>query len=110
MLAGVDAVRAALNPDGGDADLGSAAGMSDTQLGAACVEADTEVIGRVYKRYPTLPDPGPPLLVSIAVDIAAYLATLTVRRGDPLLRGIRSCSATSGRRPYWGRSSPGTSP
>lgn len=86
-LATVDAVRDTLNPDGGDGDLGSAASMSSTQLDVACSEADTEVIGRIFQRYPSLPDPPPALLVTIAVDIAAYLATLTARRGDPLLPG-----------------------
>lgn len=86
-LATADAVRETLNPDGGDGDLGSAASMSTPQLDVACSEADTEVIGRVFQRYPQLPDPAPAQLVSIAVDIAAYLATLTARRGDPLLPG-----------------------
>jgi phage gp36-like protein len=87
-LATVDAVREALNPDGGgDVDLGSAAGMSNSGLQAACDEADAEVTGRIFNRYPTLPAPAPAMVVSIAVDIAAYLATLTFRRGDPIVPG-----------------------
>jgi phage gp36-like protein len=86
-LATVDAVRAALNPDGGDGDLGSAAGMSTSALDKACAQADQEVLGRIRNRYPAMPAPAPDMLIDIAVDIAAYLATLTERRSDPVVPG-----------------------
>lgn len=78
-------LRAVLNPDGDNTDLGSAAGMSDTALQVALDDAQAEVDGKLAARTQVpLATPVPQLVRAIVVDIAAFLATLTARRGDPM--------------------------
>ncbi len=83
-------VRKVLDPksDGtaATADPGTAASMSDAQLGEAIEEADQEidaVLGGVYQ----VPfSPTPPVIARISRDIAAFLATTTFRKNDPMDR------------------------
>lgn len=79
------AVRRVLSPDGSqDPTLGTAASLSDTELEEAIEEAAAEINSRVAARY-TLPfNEIPPLIEKLNRDIAAYLATLTYRRSDPI--------------------------
>lgn len=79
-------VRLALSPEGDPADVGSAASLEDPDLQAALNSAQDEVDGKIGGRY-TLPltAPYPDILMRITRDIAAWLATLTYLRGDPLL-------------------------
>ena len=84
-------VRLALASDGDPSDLSSAASLDDVTIQAACDEASSEIDARVSGRYtvPFQPDPIsgtiPPLVLAIARDVAAYLATLTFRKGQPML-------------------------
>lgn len=83
----VGAVRLALSPGGDGSDLGSAASLADPDLLSAVDDATNEINGKIAARY-TLPiEPQPAILNRIARDIAAYFATLTYRRGDPILPG-----------------------
>lgn len=78
-------LRTILNPDGDDTDEGSAAGMSDAQLQVALDDAQAEVDGKLAARTTVpLATPLPRLIRSLVADIAAYLATLTDRRSDPM--------------------------
>lgn len=81
-------VRVALSPGGDDTDLGSAASLSDADLLAKISDATDEVDSKLGDRY-TVPftDPIPALVGTITTAISAYLATLTYRRGDPLVTG-----------------------
>jgi phage gp36-like protein len=70
---------------------GSAAVLQDADLNDAISEAQSEVDGKLANRYgPLLPFAAgsvPTLVVNITRDIAAYLATLTYRRGNPIQPG-----------------------
>lgn len=81
-------VRDALAPDGVDPDNATAASDSDSALVDRIVEAADQVDAELGRRY-TVPFTGtvPSLVVSLTRDIAAYLATLTFRRGDPVPSG-----------------------
>lgn len=84
----VSAVRLALSPGGDESDTGSAASLADADLQAAIDDATDEVNGKITARYPLpIAAPVPSILARICRDIAAYFATLTYRRGDPLLPG-----------------------
>lgn len=84
----VTMVRLALTPGGDQADVASAASLDDTDLDAAIGDAADEVAARIGNQVALpLADPAPSLAVTLVVDIAAYLATLTWRRGDPLPAG-----------------------
>jgi len=63
---------------------GTAASLTDNDLTDAIAEAQDEVDGRLAARYETPFDAPPTVVVNITRDIAAYLATLTYRRGDPI--------------------------
>lgn len=86
--AAVQDVRLALSPDG-LADAATAASLSDAELADALSEAQSEVDARLAAHYPTpFPAGQVPVIVTAATrDIAAYLATLTFRRGEPLAPG-----------------------
>lgn len=85
----VDAVRVALSPGGDDTDVGSAASLSDEDLQVAVDDSTDEINGKITARYGSpLPFTTPPtILARISRDIAAYFATLTYRRGDPIITG-----------------------
>lgn len=78
-----DDVRSVLAP-GRDTDASTAASMSDGDLQAALDDAATEIDSRLRGRVATPLDPVPGIAKDVNRDIAAYLATLTFRRGDPL--------------------------
>lgn len=81
-------VRLALSPGGDEADQGSAASLGDPDLLAAIADATNEVDGKLAGRYQVpFSDPAPDQVQTLTTDIACYLATLTARRGDPLLSG-----------------------
>jgi hypothetical protein len=79
----IDDLRSALSPGGDDTDRGSAASLSDDDLRDAIVEAQSEVDARVPGE-PFVEGTAPPVVSAVTRDIAAYLATLTHRRGDPV--------------------------
>lgn len=85
----VPAVRLALSPGGDESDVGSAASLADSDLQAAVDDATDEINGKIGGRYslPLVISPTPSILSRIARDIAAYFATLTYRRGDPIVTG-----------------------
>jgi phage gp36-like protein len=66
---------------------GTAASLTDNDLTDAISEAQDEVDGRLAARYDTPFTDPPTVVVNITRDIAAYLATLTYRRGDPIQPG-----------------------
>lgn len=77
-------VRDILDPDGARGP-GTAACLSDDKLQEAIDEATSEVDGRLAVRYSTpFADPAPALVANITRDVAAYLATLTHRKGNPM--------------------------
>lgn len=80
------AVRSVLAPDGNDADPSSAAGLDDATLVGPCQQASDEVDARLSTRYttPFPPNAIPTVVQSITADIAAYLATLIYRKGQPV--------------------------
>lgn len=82
-----DTVRVALTPGGDGADVGTAAFLDDSDLLMAIADASDEVNATLAGRY-TVPfaDPAPDLIKTITTAIAAYLATLTARGGDPIDR------------------------
>lgn len=81
----VQAVRRVLSPDGDrDAKLGTAAWLSDNEIEEAIEDAATEINGRLAPRYDLPFETIPPLVETLNRDIAAYLATLTYRRGTPI--------------------------
>jgi phage gp36-like protein len=100
-------VRGVLNQTGDPSDLGSAASESDAFLNLAITDAQVEVDARLSGRYPVPFDdpnasmriPVPPLVKRITRDIAAYLATLTFKKGAPIDVGhpvlLRNNSAQS---------------
>lgn len=63
---------------------GTAATLSDDDLYDAIWEAQAEVDGRLGERFNTPFTNPPALVVNITRDIAAYLATLTYRRGEAI--------------------------
>lgn len=64
---------------------GTAASLTDTDLVTAIDEAQQEVDGRLAARYAVpFTDPPPAVVASVTRDIAAWLATLTWRRGEPI--------------------------
>jgi phage gp36-like protein len=78
-----DEVRLALSPDGDVTDEGSAASLADNDLDDAVADAQAEVDGKIGGgrfNAATVPE----LVQNLTRDIAAYLATLTHRRGDPI--------------------------
>lgn len=80
------AVRMVLSADGDASDPSSAAGLDDQTLAGPCQQASDEVDARLSTRYVT-PFPAnstPTVVSSIATDIAAYLATLVYRKGQPV--------------------------
>jgi phage gp36-like protein len=66
---------------------GTAAALADADLTSAIDQAQAEVDGRLAVRFTTpFVDP-PQLVVDITADIAAYVATLVYRRGEPIAAG-----------------------
>lgn len=80
------AVRFVLTADGDPSDPSSAAGFDDSMLTGPCQQASDEVDARLGGRYTVPFDPNntPTVVTDIATDIAAYLATLTFRGGQPV--------------------------
>jgi len=81
-------VRDALAPSGSiTPGIATAASLTDSELTAAIADAQTEVDARLQGYSPTPFDASaiPPIVTRIARDVAAYLATLTFRQGDPML-------------------------
>jgi phage gp36-like protein len=66
---------------------GTAADLSDADLTDAIEQAQAEVDGRLSTLYDTPFAAPSQIVIDITRDIAAYLATLTYRRGDPLQPG-----------------------
>lgn len=86
VYASIQAVRRVLSPDGSrEAALGTAASLSNGEIGEAIEEAAAEINARIASRY-SLPfsAPVPSLLEKLNRDIAAFLATLVYRRNAPL--------------------------
>ena len=78
-------VRQVLAPDGDAShDTATAASLSDAELLVAIADASAQVDASVGESYPTPFDPVPVLVRGLTRDVAAYLATLTYRRGNPL--------------------------
>lgn len=78
-------VRQILSPDTDPTqDTSSAASMSDDELQEAIDEAQAEVDAKLAARYDVPFTDVPPLVEKLTRDIAAWLATLTFRRGDPI--------------------------
>src|SRR3954463_10997354 len=75
-------VREALAPEG-DTGAATAAALTDEQLSDAIAEAQSEVDARLAQA-PFADGSVPGVVSSITRDVAAYLATLTHRRGNPL--------------------------
>lgn len=66
---------------------GTAATLGDDDLRDAIRRAQAEVDARLQTRGYAAPFTDPPdLVIDITTDIAAYLATLTYRRGEPINR------------------------
>lgn len=78
------AVRLTLTADGDPTDPSTAAGLDDATLTGPCQQASDEVDARLSTRYTVPFDPVPTVVGSIATDIAAYLVTLTFRKGQPV--------------------------
>lgn len=75
----------ALAPGGQDTRSGdTAASLERTQLEDAITEASQEIDLRLAQRYTVPFEPVPPIIAQLTRDIAAYGATLTHRRGNPL--------------------------
>jgi phage gp36-like protein len=68
-------------------DPATAGALEDTQLQVAATEAQVEIDARLAGKYATPFDNPPPLIRSVARDVAAYLATLTFRKGVAMLPG-----------------------
>jgi phage gp36-like protein len=81
LYATVNDVRTALAPDGDFDSPATAASLEDAQLTDALVEASAEVDGMV-KGAPFADVPV--VIQGIVRDVAAYLATLTHRQGNPV--------------------------
>jgi hypothetical protein len=82
IYATVGDVREALAPEGNFNDPSTAASLGDPQLTDALTEASSEIDGRV-KGAPFSGTPSP-VIQGITRDIAAYLASLTHRKGVEL--------------------------
>jgi len=73
---------------GGTENLaGTAASLSDDDLTSAIDQAQAEVDGRLAVRYETPMTNPPQLVIDLTADIAAYIATLVYRRGEPIVPG-----------------------
>lgn len=83
IYATVNDVREALAPEGDFANTATAASLNDAQLTDALVEASSEVDGSV-RGAPFAANAIPPIIQGIVRDVAAYLATLTHRKGVEL--------------------------
>lgn len=83
IYATVNDVREALAPEGDFDNTATAASLSDAQLTDALVEASSEIDGTV-RGAPFAADAIPAIIQAIARDVAAYLATLTHRKGVEL--------------------------
>ena len=80
-------VRDALDPLGAADDPTSAAGLPDARLQDSLDDAQAEIDARLAgKATMPLTNP-PPLIKTITVDVAAYLATLLYSGGEPLPQG-----------------------
>lgn len=81
----VDDLRLALSP-GGVQDKATASDLSEDELADAIGEAQAEVDARLGARYtvPYADGQVPPLVAQLTRDVAAYGATLTHRRFQPL--------------------------
>ena len=78
-------LRQILSPDADPtADTSSASSMSDAELQEAIDEAQTEVDAKLAARYTVPFSSIPPIVEKLTRDIAAWLATLVFRRGDPI--------------------------
>lgn len=71
-----------LSPGGSDTTNATAATLSDGELQESIDEATAQVNGKA--RGAPYGDPAPPLIVQVTRDLAAYFATLTHRRTQPL--------------------------
>jgi phage gp36-like protein len=78
----VDEVKRALRPDEESKASATAANLSDSQLQDAITEATNEINAVVAGAPFTAPFP--PIVATLTRDIAAYLATLAYRKGNPL--------------------------
>lgn len=79
----VEALRFTLAQGGDTSDPGTAASMGDEDLEDAIADAQAEVDARVGgAEFPA--GEVPSLVANVTRDVAAYLATLTFRKGDPL--------------------------
>lgn len=66
----------------------AAATQPSSVMADAIAEAQAEVDGRLGERYPIpFTEPVPQPVYAVTRDIAAYLAVLTARNGDPLAPG-----------------------
>lgn len=71
-----------LAPGGSDTTNATAAALTDGQLQESIDEATAQVNGKA--RGAPYNDPAPPLIAQVTRDLAAYFATLTHRRSQPL--------------------------
>jgi phage gp36-like protein len=77
-------LRYALAPGGVDTHNATAAALPDVELADAIAEAAQEIDAYLSDRYETPFDPVPPLVEQICRDLAAWGATLTHRRSNPI--------------------------
>jgi len=77
-----EAVRDLLTEDNTDPD--TAATLTDATLGDAIAQADVEIDAKLGGRYTVPFDPVPLIVARLSGDIAAYLATLTLRHSMPV--------------------------
>lgn len=84
MYTSPSAVRLVLTADGNPTDPSSAAGLDDATLTGPCQQASDEVDARLSARYQVPLASVPSVVNDITTDIAAYLATLTYRGGQPV--------------------------
>lgn len=80
IYATVNDVREALAPEGNFSDQATAASLTDNQITDALVEATSEIDAAV-KGAPFASNAIPAIVQAICRDVAAYLATLTHRKG-----------------------------
>lgn len=79
-----EVLRVRLAPNG-DTTGATAASLPDSELARHIASAEAEVNGRLSDQYATPFDPPAPLLVGeLVADIAAFKATLTHRKGNPV--------------------------
>lgn len=81
MYAAPAEVRNVLAPGGSKDDPATAASLSDDDLTAAITRAGNRVDTRLAGRYAVPFDPAPDVIHDLTVDLAAYEATLTFRKG-----------------------------